>query len=258
MEMMVRLGFALGIFALMCLLEFLIPRHQHPQRKHRWPVNIGLAAFNMLVMKLSIGALALISAVTAQQMQWGLFNQFEAPDWVVFIATLLIMDLAIYWQHVASHLWPWLWRLHRVHHCDNEVDVTTAVRFHPFELILSMLYKSLCIIAFGLSPIAVIVFEVILNAAATFNHSNISLPARLDNWLRWMLVTPDMHRIHHSVIREEMDSNYGFSVSWWDRLFGSYTAHPSQNYVDMAIGLHPDNPLYARFLGLLRLPFRRN
>ncbi len=256
MDPLIRIGVAFAVFFLMCALEFIIPRHTAPQRKQRWPVNIGLAVFNMLIMRLSLGSLAYLTAVLAQQQGWGVFNLLVVPDWLVICATLLLLDLAIYWQHVASHLWPWLWRLHQVHHCDNEVDVTTAVRFHPFEIMLSMLYKSLCIIAFGLSPLAVIIFEILLNAAATFNHSHIRLPSRLDWILRWLLVTPDMHRIHHSVIRQEMDSNYGFSVSWWDRLFGSYTAQPTQHYEQMQIGLSPDEKQYLHFLKLLRLPFK--
>ena len=258
METLIRLSASLGIFAIMIGWEYLSPRRAQPiGRKQRWPVNLGLAAFNMVLMRLSIGGLAYLSAVAAAEHSWGLLNRLHAPTWLAVISTVLVLDFAVYCQHIVSHQWPPLWRLHQVHHTDLEFDATTAVRFHPLEIIISMLYKVLCICLLGANPWAVIAFEILLNGAATFNHSNINLPAALDKKLRWLIVTPDMHRIHHSTCITEIDSNYGFSLSCWDRLCKTYTAEPRQAQTTMAIGLAP----FRRqdelgFVQLLLLPFK--
>ena len=211
MEIIIRLTASLGIFCIMIAWEYLSPRRiQQISRKQRWPVNLGLAVFNMGFMRLAVGGIAYLSAVDAFNNSWGLLNRFNAPEWLSIIITLLVLDFAIYGQHIVSHKWLPLWRLHQVHHTDLEFDATTAVRFHPMEIMISMMYKVLCIYLIGANPLAVIAFEIILNGAATFNHSNINIPQALDKKLRWLIITPDMHRIHHSTIPAETDSNYGF------------------------------------------------
>lgn len=254
---LMRLYIALGIFLLMIALETVVPRRISVTRQRRWPVNLGLALFNMAMMRLTIGGLAYFSAVHALDNSWGLLNQFAVPRWLSVLLTLLVLDLAIYAQHIISHKWPLLWRLHQVHHSDLEFDATTAIRFHPLEILLSMFYKVVCIYLLGANPMAVIIFEIVLNGAATFNHSNINLPQSLDKVLRWLIITPDMHRIHHSTLRQEMDSNYGFSISLWDRLFKTYTAQPAEEQATMKIGL----PVLREegqvgFIAILLLPFR--
>ncbi|WP_027149046.1 sterol desaturase family protein [Methylobacter tundripaludum] len=258
METIIRLSVALGIFCIMIGWEYVSPRRvQHISRKQRWPVNLGLAAFNMAVMRLSLGGLAYLSAVTAAGQGYGLLNRLAAPEWLSIVATLLFLDFAIYCQHIVSHKWPLLWHLHQVHHTDLEFDATTAVRFHPLEIMISMLYKVLCIVLFGANPWAVIAFEIILNGAATFNHSNINIPPAIDKKLRWLIITPDMHRIHHSTLPAETDSNYGFSISCWDRLCRTYIAEPRQSQTAMAIGLTPFRKLHELgFMQLLLLPFK--
>ncbi len=258
METVIRLSTALSIFIIMIAWEYLNPRRvQRFSRTQRWPVNLGLAALNMLVMRITIGSLAYLSAVNAAENHYGLLNQLSIPSWLAMASTLLILDFAIYCQHIAAHKWPLLWRLHQVHHTDLEFDATTAVRFHPLEIIISMLYKVLCIYLIGADPLAVIAFEIILNGAAMFNHSNINIPETTDKKLRWLIVTPDMHRIHHSTIKTETDSNYGFSISWWDRMCKTYTAEPKDSQTAMDIGLKTyRQPEKLGFLDLLRLPFK--
>jgi sterol desaturase/sphingolipid hydroxylase (fatty acid hydroxylase superfamily) len=188
-------------------------------------------------MRITIGGLAYSAALIAGESGYGLLNLWQFPDVVRIISTLLVLDFAIYGQHIVMHKWPLMWRLHKIHHSDLEFDATTAVRFHPLEILLSMLYKAVCIVLIGAHPGAVIAFEVILNAAATFNHSNIAIPEAIDKKLRWLLITPDMHRIHHSAEPAETDSNYGFSISWWDRLCKTYTAEPKLPQTTLTIGL---------------------
>lgn len=258
METVIRLSVALGIFCIMIVWEYISPRRiQRISRKQRWLVNLGLALFNIAIMRLSLGGIAYLSAVTAADQGYGLLNRLAVTDWLSIIATLLLLDFAIYCQHIASHKWPLLWRLHQVHHTDLEFDATTAVRFHPLEIMISMLYKVLCIYVIGANPWAVIAFEIILNGAATFNHSNINIPPAIDKKLRWLIITPDMHRIHHSTIPAETDSNYGFSISCWDRLCRTYIAEPRQSQTAMAIGLESFRELYELgFMRLLLLPFK--
>jgi sterol desaturase/sphingolipid hydroxylase (fatty acid hydroxylase superfamily) len=232
-------------------------RVQRISRKQRWPVNLGFAALNIAVMRLTVGGIAYLSAVSAASQGYGLLNQLTVTEPLSIIVTLLLLDFAIYCQHIVSHKWPLLWRLHQVHHTDLEFDATTAVRFHPLEIMISMLYKALCIVLIGANPWAVIAFEIILNGAATFNHSNISIPPAIDKKLRWLIITPDMHRIHHSTLPAETDSNYGFSISCWDRLCKTYVAEPRQPQTTMAIGLSPFREFNELgFLQLLLLPFK--
>lgn len=258
MENIIRLSVAAGIFAIMVTWEAIKPRRpQRVIRKVRWPVNLGLAFFNMVLMRFTIGSLAYLSATWATENGYGLLNRLSLPSAASILATLLFLDFAIYCQHIVMHKWPLMWRLHKVHHADLEFDATTAVRFHPLEIMLSMLYKACCIVLIGGNPIAVIAFEIILNAAATFNHSNIDIPDRADKLLRWFIITPDMHRIHHSAEPAETDSNYGFSVSWWDRLYKTYTAEPKLGQETMTIGLNSyRNQTELGFFQCLQMPFR--
>lgn len=259
METQLRLIAAISIFLLMVLWEYLSPRRQQPaNRKQRWPVNLGLAVFNIAFMRITLGGAAFLTAVYSAENGLGLLNMAELPTEFGFILTLLALDLAIYGQHIISHKWPVLWRLHQVHHTDIAFDATTAVRFHPLEILISMVYKICCIILLGADPSAVIVFEIILNGAATFNHSNINVPVALDKKLRWLIITPDMHRIHHSTTRVETDSNYGFSISCWDRLFKTYTAEPKQEQTVMPIGLKSFRTMTELgLIPLLKLPFQK-
>lgn len=260
METQIRLAAALGIFTLMICWEYFSPRRkQNTPRLKRWPVNIGLAVFNMLLMRFTVGSIAYLSAVNAMNESWGILNQFSVPTWLSIIVTLLFLDFAIYCQHIISHKWKLLWRLHQIHHTDIEIDATTAVRFHPLEIIISMGYKMIFIYIIGADPLSVIAFEIILNASATFNHSNISLALNIDKALRWVLITPDLHRIHHSTVRSETDSNYGFSISLWDRLFKTYTAEPEKTQTTLDIGLPEYRDLQElSFIKLLLLPFKKH
>jgi len=258
MDALIRMSIALSLFAILIAWERLRPRRKLGlSRRQRWPVNLGLAAFNIAVMRLTIGGLAYAAAVYAAERHFGLLNLLQAPSWLAVAVSLLVLDFAIYLQHIASHRWTWFWRLHRVHHTDLEFDATTAVRFHPLELMVSMIYKMLVIILLGAHPSAVIAFEIILNGAALFNHSNIDIPEAWDKKLRWLIVTPDMHRIHHSTVPAETDSNYGFSISCWDRLCRTYTSQPKSPQTEMAIGLKPyRNTKELTFSKLLLLPWK--
>jgi sterol desaturase/sphingolipid hydroxylase (fatty acid hydroxylase superfamily) len=258
METLIRLSVAVGIFAVMAVCEVFYPRRtQWLGRRLRWPVNLGLAALNMILMRFTLGAMAYWLAVNSQQYSFGLLHYWVIPEWLAIALTLVLLDMAIYGQHILMHKWPVLWRLHQVHHSDLEFDATTAVRFHPLEIIFSMIYKSAWVTAIGAHPAAVIIFEILLNGAATFNHSNIAIPEAMDKQLRWLIITPDMHRIHHSALPAETDSNYGFSISCWDRLFHTYRAEPKKTQTTLTIGLETfRKPSELGFLALLLLPFK--
>jgi len=238
-ETAIRLGCFLAVLLLMALWEWRRPRRSlNLPRLRRWPANLGIVLVDSLVLRALMPILAVGAALEAQNHGWGLFNWLETSLWFAGIASLLLLDLVIYAQHVVFHKAPLLWRLHRVHHSDTNIDVTTALRFHPFEIVLSMLLKIAVVILLGAPAVAVLLFEVILNATAMFNHSNVQLPAWLESWLRLIIVTPDMHRVHHSIHRDETDSNFGFNLPWWDRLFGTYRAQPRDGHTGMTIGLN--------------------
>lgn len=258
MDAIIRLSSASTIFLLMIGWEYLSPRRVLSSgRKHRWVINLGLAALNMAIMRLTMGSVAYFTAITAKEQNFGLLNQFSCPEGLSILITVLFLDFAIYVQHILAHKWPLLWRLHQVHHTDIEMDATTTVRFHPLEIMLSMVYKVICIALIGGNPAAIVIFEILLNATATFNHSNIYIPTKLEKIIRYVLVTPDMHRIHHSVIPKETDSNYGFSISCWDRLFRTYIAEPQLPQTEMAIGLAEfREERELSFYRLLLLPFQ--
>lgn len=237
-EPIIRLAAFLGVLFAMVLWELAAPRRRRDiPRVIRWSNNLALVVLDTLVLRFTFPILAVGLALIATDKGWGLFNILELPLWVAVIASILILDLAIYLQHVLFHAVPGLWRLHRMHHADQDFDATTGLRFHPVEIILSMAIKLAVVGALGAPAIAVLLFEVILNATALFNHSNIRLPLGVDRWLRLFLVTPDMHRVHHSVDPRETNANYGFSVPWWDRLLGTYVAQPAKGHEGMQIGI---------------------
>ena len=237
-EGMLRMSFFLGVLALMAILEALLPRRRRQiPRVIRWSNNFALVVLDSMLLKLCFPLLAVAMAALAVENQWGLFNLIEVPLLVAVFVSIVLLDLAIYLQHVLFHMVPPLWRLHRVHHTDLDFDVTTGIRFHPIEILLSMGIKLLLVILLGPPVVAVLIFEVILNASAMFNHSNLKLPLALDSLLRRIVVTPDMHRVHHSVIVKETNSNYGFFLPWWDQLFGTYIDQPENGHEGMTIGI---------------------
>lgn len=256
-EPLIRLSCFFATLLLMLLWEWRQPRRPLSRpRAQRWPANLGIIVVDSVVLRLVFPILAVGAAGLADIHHWGLFHWLHAPFWLACLASLLLLDLAIYTQHVVFHKVPILWRLHRMHHTDLDFDVTTALRFHPLEIALSMLIKLAAVVALGAPPVAVLLFEVILNATAMFNHGNVRLPLALDRGLRWLLVTPDMHRVHHSIRQEETDSNFGFNLPWWDRIFGTYRAQPRDGHSGMQIGLAYCRDWRAtRLYGLLLQPF---
>lgn len=258
MDAYIRLGIFAVVFLSMAAAEFLWPRRkQLLGRGKRWPNNIGIAVFNVILVRFFLPITLAGFAVIVSDNHWGIFSMIDLPFLVKVILSLILLDLVIYGQHVAFHHIPVLWRLHRVHHADTEIDVTTALRFHPIEIMISMVIKFAAVAAIGAPAEAVLLFEIILNACAMFNHGNIRLPSSVDNILRCVLVTPDMHRVHHSAIMRETNSNYGFNISLWDRLFRTYRAQPELGHDGMMIGLlefrEPDE---AKIDRLLTQPFR--
>jgi len=224
----------------------------------RWANNLGLVVLNTVLIRLAFPLAGTGIAALAAQEGWGLMNNFAVPYWVAVLASIVALDLAIYFQHVMFHAVPALWRLHRMHHADLDFDVTTGARFHPLEIALSMLIKFAAIVVIGAPATAVMVFEVLLNATAMFNHGNIAIPGSVDRVLRRLLVTPDMHRVHHSVEDDETNSNFGFNLPWWDRLFGTYRDQPRAGHERMVIGIRSarDAKGCSRLPGMLAMPFR--
>ena len=258
-ETFIRLGVFLGLFALLALIEALAPRRIRTQtRKTRWVTNWAMTIANTVTlnaMAFTLPLLAVGAAIDAQSQGWGLFNATSWPTWIEVVLVILILDFAIWVQHVITHKVPFLWRLHQVHHADVDIDVTTAIRFHPIEIALSMLLKIGLVYLLGPAALAIVLFEVILNGTAMFNHANIRLPLSVDAVLRRILVTPDMHRVHHSTLRHEHDSNYGFSLSIWDQMFGTYIAQPEAGHDAMDIGLQWQDDRPSRLGWSLKLPF---
>ena len=257
-EVAIRLGFFFGIFTMVALWELKAPRRRPGVSKSlRWLNNLAIVVLNSLLLRLLFPAAAVGVAAMAGEQGWGLLNIYPVPYAVAVIVAVIGMDLAIYLQHVMVHAVPVLWRLHRVHHADLDYDVTTGARFHPLEILLSMLIKFATILVLGPPVVAVLIFEVLLNATAMFNHGNIRLPGAVDRLLRWIVVTPDMHRVHHSVEDDEANSNFGFNLPWWDRLFGTYRDQPREGHEGMTIGIHRyrDPAQVERLPGMLMLPF---
>ncbi|NCC38791.1 MAG: sterol desaturase family protein [Gammaproteobacteria bacterium] len=258
-EAAIRLSAFIGIFAIMALWELAAPRRALTLSKTvRWGSNIGLVVLNTLVLRLIFPAAAVGVAAFAAERGMGLLNIYQIPALLALVLAVVALDFVVWLQHVMVHAIPALWRLHRVHHADLDYDLTTGARFHPLEILLSMLIKFAAILVIGPSVVAVVIFEVVLNATAMFNHGNVRLPAWLDRRLRWVLVTPDMHRVHHSVEDDETNSNFGFNLSIWDRLFGTYRDQPRAGHLGMTIGIrdHREPREVAHLPGMLMLPFR--
>jgi sterol desaturase/sphingolipid hydroxylase (fatty acid hydroxylase superfamily) len=237
-EPAIRLFFFGGMLAGMGAWEALAPRRRRAvSRWARWPGNLGIVVLNTLALRLAFPVAAVGLAAIAEARGWGLLNNLPLPGWAGIVVAFLLLDLAIYLQHVMFHAVPALWRLHRMHHADLDFDVTTGARFHPAEILLSMGLKLAVVAALGAPPVAVLLFEIALNATAMFNHANLRLPRSVDRVLRWIVVTPDMHRVHHSIVVDETNSNFGFNLPWWDRLLGTYRPQPAAGHDGMTIGL---------------------
>jgi len=255
-ELALRLSVFFAVFAVLALWETAAPvRAPRLSRLLRWRANLGLVAVNTLLLRVALPGSALAFAALAADAGWGLLNYVALPAWLAIPAAVVVLDLVIYLQHVLFHSVPALARLHAVHHADPDFDLTTGIRFHPLEILLSTLIKISAIAALGAPVLAVLIFEVLLNATAMFNHANVSLPVWLEPWVRRVLVTPDMHRTHHSVIETERNSNYGFCLSVWDRLLGTYTAAP-RGQLDIGLPAWRDPDSIATLNGVLRMPFR--
>ena len=257
-EPYIRLATFGGVFIVMAVWEFIVPRRKQAiGRGWRWPNNLGVVAANTLLVRILFPTTAVGLALLAQTRGFGLFNVIAAPAWIGVAASVVILDLAIYLQHVLFHAVPALWRLHRMHHADLEFDVSTGLRFHPIEILLSMLIKFAVVAALGAPALLVLIFEVLLNASSMFNHANIRIPLGVDRILRWLVVTPDMHRVHHSILARETNSNFGFNLPWWDRLFGTYRPQPAAGHEAMTIGIEQFRDPRELWLDrMLAQPFR--
>jgi sterol desaturase/sphingolipid hydroxylase (fatty acid hydroxylase superfamily) len=257
-EPYIRLSAFAMVFALMAMWEVIGPRRsQSIGRARRWPANLAIVATDTVLVRVLFPTAAVGLALVAEAKGWGLFNVIGVSGWVSVPLSVILLDLIIYLQHVLFHAVPGLWRLHRMHHADLEFDVTTGVRFHPIEIVLSMIIKFGAVAALGTPAIAVLIFEVVLNATSMFSHGNVRLAPGLDRVLRWIVVTPEMHRVHHSIILRETNSNFGFNLPWWDRLFGTYRAQPQAGHDGMTIGIEQfRDPSELRFHRMLLQPFR--
>ena len=258
LEIAVRVASYAAVFAGMALWEWFAPRRRlSVGRAPRWPGNLGILAIDIVAVRLLVPTTAVGVALIATARGWGLYPSLGLPFWAATVIGVIALDLIIYAQHVVFHHVPVLWRLHRMHHADLDIDVTTGVRFHPLEILLSLAIKMAAVVALGIPALAVLIFEVLLNATSMFNHSNVALPPRLDRMARWIVVTPQMHQVHHSIERAETDSNFGFNLPWWDRVFGTYRATPAAGELGLVIGL----PIFrdvaeSRIAHLLTQPFR--
>jgi sterol desaturase/sphingolipid hydroxylase (fatty acid hydroxylase superfamily) len=256
-ETVIRFSAFLGVFAILAIVEIVAPRRKlTTSKRRRWFANLTIVALNPLSVALLFPVLPIGVALLAAEQGWGLLNQLALPYWLELLIGVVALDLVVYAQHVLHHAIPVLWRLHMMHHADLDIDMTTGLRFHPIEILISMTIKLAAVAALGTPPLAVLIFEVALNTTSMFNHSNIRLPQKVDRLLRLFVVTPDMHRVHHSVIIRETNSNYGFNLPWWDRLFGTYKAQPAKGHMDMVIGLSQfRDSRKLSLLHLLVLPF---
>ncbi|KPA18102.1 sterol desaturase [Candidatus Magnetomorum sp. HK-1] len=237
-EINIRMTFFLGMFFFIALWEMFAPRRVlNASKVVRWYSNMGLIFFNSLILRWIFPVMAVGMALIAHERKWGLFNNYELPDYVAIVISIVLLDFIIYLQHAMFHAIPLLWRLHRMHHTDLDLDVSSGIRFHPIEIVLSMCIKLSVIVVIGPPVVSVLLFEIILNAAAMFNHGNIRIPLQIDKILRWFIVTPDMHRVHHSIIIKEGNSNFGFNLPWWDYIFGTYQSQPEKGHLGMTIGI---------------------
>jgi len=258
-EWLIRLVAFAGVIGAMASWEHWAPRRQLAvRRSSRWPGNFGVLAIDIILVRIIFPTAAVGAALGCEVQGWGLFNAVAIPFAVAVLVSVILLDLAIYLQHALFHAVPALWRLHRMHHADLDFDVTTGGRFHPVEIVLSMMIKMAVVAALGASAVAVLLFEILLNATAMFNHSNVRLPHRVDRVIRWLVVTPDMHRVHHSVVMKETNSNFGFNLPWWDRMFGTYRDQPAAGHDGMSIGVEEfRDPAEQRLDRMLMQPFRR-
>lgn len=258
-EPLIRLGIFVAVLAILMGWEFAAPRRQLTVgRWRRWPGNVGVVVIDAVLLRILFPTAAVGLALVAEGNGWGLLNLVARPDWLAILVAIVLLDLVIYTQHVLFHAVPLLWRLHRMHHADLDIDVTTGVRFHPVEILLSMVIKLGAVVVLGAPALGVMIFEVLLNATSMYNHSNVRLPLGVDRWLRRILVTPDMHRVHHSIVRQETNSNFGFNLPWWDRLFGTYRDQPAGGHQAMTIGLAQfRDPSELRLDRILLQPLRR-
>jgi sterol desaturase/sphingolipid hydroxylase (fatty acid hydroxylase superfamily) len=258
-EMVLRVGAFAAVLAAMAAWEELAPRRTLSEpRVRRWRTNLGVALCNVLLLRVALPTTAIGVAQIAAAQGWGLFNSLGAAGWLAVALSVIALDLVLYLQHALFHAAPVLMRLHAVHHADPDFDATTGIRFHPLEILLSMLVKYAAIVALGAPALAVLLFELLLSLGSLFSHGNVRLPGAVDRWLRRALVTPDMHRIHHSVIEAERNSNYGFCLSIWDHLFATYTRAPQGGQSAMRIGLdaYRDAQVSTTLSGILAIPFR--
>ena len=258
-EPLIRLGVFVAVLAVLTQWEFVAPRRQLTVgRWRRWPGNMGVVVIDAVLLRILFPTAAVGLALVAEANGWGVLNLVARPDWLAILVAIILLDLIIYTQHVLFHSVPVLWRLHRMHHADLDIDVTTGIRFHPIEIMLSMVIKLGAVVVLGAPALGVMIFEVLLNATSMFSHSNVRLPLRMDRWLRRILVTPDMHRVHHSIVRRETDSNFGFNLPWWDRMFGTYRDQPVGGHEAMTIGLNQfRDPRELRLDRMLIQPLRR-
>src|SRR6266481_5621371 len=257
-EAAARLGAFTAVFTAIALWEAAAPRRPRSySRFRRWPSNLAIVALNTAFVRVLLSATAVSLALAGERRGWGLLNNLPVPAWMVVVASVLLLDVAIYLQHVMFHAVPALWRVHRMHHADLDFDVITGARFHPIEIVLSMLIKFGVVVALGAPAFGVLIFEVLLNATSMFNHGNVRIPIRLDRYLRWLVVTPDMHRVHHSIVTGETNSNFGFNLPWWDRLLGTYRDQPAAGHDGMTIGIEQFREPRELFLDrMLFQPFR--
>ena len=258
-EPLIRLGVFATVLTVLIAGELLAPRRQFTvRRSRRWPGNVGVVVISTVLIRILFPTAAVGLALVAEANGWGLLNLVAAPDWLAILVAIVLLDLIIYAQHRLFHAVPILWRLHRMHHADLEIDVTTGFRFHPGEIVLSMVIKLGAVAVLGAPALGVMIFEILLNATSLFNHSNIRLSVAVDERLRRILVTPDMHRVHHSIVARETNSNFGFNLPWWDRLFGTYRAQPAAGHEAMTIGLTLfRDPSELRLDRILMQPLRR-
>lgn len=256
-DVVIRLSAFLGVLGLMASWEVFAPRRQLSTAKlRRWAANLSVVALDSVIVRLLFAGGAVGAALVAAERDWGVLNHLSWPLWLEFVVAVVVLDFVLYVQHVMFHAFPLFWRFHMMHHADLDCDVTTGLRFHPVEVVFSMLIKLGAVVLIGAAPTAVLVFEIVLNATSMFNHSNVWMPAAVDRVLRWVLVTPDMHRIHHSTVPTETNSNFGFNLPWWDRLLRTYRDEPIQGQTGMMIGLEQfRDPRRLTFIGILLLPF---
>lgn len=256
-DVVVRLSAFVGVLGLVALWEICAPRRRsNTSKRRRWIANLSVVVLDSVIVRLLFSAGAVGVALLATERNWGVLNQVNWPLWFEIVLAVVALDFVLYLQHVLFHSVPFFWRFHMMHHSDLDCDVTTGLRFHPVEVVLSMVIKVTAVVVLGVSPLAILCFEVLLNATSMFNHSNVWIPLAIDRTLRWILVTPDMHRIHHSVRHQETNSNFGFNLPWWDRILGTYRVAPVSGHLDMTLGLEQfRDPARLTLTGMLALPF---